>query len=114
MSSDLLLPCPFCGGDAERIDIEDGNNAGGSFVHCTNCDASGNVEFGFKENFISNWNRRTYFKRQALAWHLATLDGVTLTDVRSTVGPAEDASNWRQYLGRADDLLALISAGMGE
>ncbi|MGN7827072.1 Lar family restriction alleviation protein [Agrobacterium radiobacter] len=53
-----LKPCPFCSGIAERIDIEDGDNAGGSFVHCTVCDASGNIEFEFKENFISNWNRR--------------------------------------------------------
>lgn len=53
-----LLPCPFCGGKAERIDIEDGDNAGGSCVICTACNASGNVEFGFKENFVSNWNRR--------------------------------------------------------
>ena len=53
-----LLPCPFCGGKAERIDIEDGDNAGGSCVICTACNASGNVEFGFKENFMSNWNRR--------------------------------------------------------
>lgn len=55
---EALKPCPFCGGDAERVDIEDGNNAGGSFVHCVVCDASSNVEFGFKENFVSNWNRR--------------------------------------------------------
>lgn len=53
-----LLPCPFCGGKAERIDIEDGDNAGGSCVICAACNASGNVEFGFKENFVSNWNRR--------------------------------------------------------
>lgn len=53
-----LLPCPFCGGEAERIDIEDGENAGGSCVHCTQCDACSNVEFEFKENFVSNWNRR--------------------------------------------------------
>jgi len=53
-----LLPCPFCGGEAERIDIEDGDNAGGSCIHCTRCDACSNVEFEFKEHFISNWNRR--------------------------------------------------------
>ena len=56
--TDALLPCPFCGGKAERIDIDDGDNAGGSCVHCTQCDASSNVEFEFKENFVSNWNRR--------------------------------------------------------
>ncbi len=54
-----LLPCPFCGGKAKRIDIEDGENAGGSCIACSECNASGNVEFGFKENFVSNWNRRS-------------------------------------------------------
>lgn len=53
-----LKPCPFCGGEAERIDIEDGENAGGSCISCTVCQASSNVEFEFKENFVSNWNRR--------------------------------------------------------
>ena len=53
-----ILPCPFCGGLAEIVEIDEGENAGGSCVCCTKCFASGNVEFGFKENFISNWNRR--------------------------------------------------------
>lgn len=53
-----LLPCPFCGGTAEIIDIEEGENAGGSCVSCTRCLASSNVEFEFKENYVSNWNRR--------------------------------------------------------
>ena len=53
-----LLPCPFCGGPAEVVDIDEGENAGGSCVCCTTCLASGNVEFGFKENFVSIWNRR--------------------------------------------------------
>lgn len=57
MAADLS-PCPFCGGTAERIDIEDGENAGGSCISCTVCQASSNVEFEFKENFVSNWNRR--------------------------------------------------------
>lgn len=55
----VLEPCPFCGGRAEIVHIEDGENAGGSCVCCTQCMASGNVEFEFKENFVSNWNRRT-------------------------------------------------------
>lgn len=57
-SNDALRACPFCGGSAIRIDIADGENAGGSCVGCTNCLASSNVEFNRKENFISNWNRR--------------------------------------------------------
>lgn len=55
---DELMPCPFCGGEAERIDIEEGENAGGSCVSCKKCLASGPVEFDFKENFTRNWNRR--------------------------------------------------------
>ena len=55
---ELLLPCPFCGGEAEVVEIEEGENKGGSCVCCTRCQASSNVEFGFKENFRSNWNRR--------------------------------------------------------
>ena len=56
--SDELKPCPFCGGLAEIVEIDEGENAGGSCVCCTTCLASSKVEFGFKENFISNWNRR--------------------------------------------------------
>jgi Lar family restriction alleviation protein len=56
--SDKLLPCPFCGGEAERVDIEEGENAGGSCICCTVCQASGYIEFGRKDNFVSNWNRR--------------------------------------------------------
>lgn len=53
-----LLPCPFCGGEAQRIDIEDGENAFGACIECKACHASSNLEFGRKENFVSNWNRR--------------------------------------------------------
>ena len=58
MTGPDLKPCPFCGGAAEIVNIDDGENAGGSCVCCTRCMASGNVEFGRKENFVSNWNRR--------------------------------------------------------
>ena len=61
---EALLPCPFCGGDAEIVHIEEGENAGGSCVCCKRCNASSNVEFEFKENFISNWNRRSSSKAE--------------------------------------------------
>jgi len=54
-----LKPCPFCGGEAEILNLDDGENAGGSCISCTRCLASSNVEFGRKENFVSNWNRRS-------------------------------------------------------
>ncbi|KRG39121.1 hypothetical protein ARC78_14985 [Stenotrophomonas pictorum JCM 9942] len=55
-----LLACPFCGGEAERIDFGPGDseNEGGSCIACTRCQSSGPVEFGFKEGFVSKWNRR--------------------------------------------------------
>jgi hypothetical protein len=58
--ADNLLPCPFCCGKAERVDITDGENAGGACISCTVCQASSNLEFGRKENFVSNWNRRDF------------------------------------------------------
>lgn len=59
MGDTELKDCPFCGAKAEIVHIEEGENAGGSCVCCTYCMASSNVEFGFKENFINNWNRRS-------------------------------------------------------
>lgn len=63
--AEALEPCPFCGGEAEVLHLEDGENAGGSCVSCKRCLASSNVEFGFKENFVSNWNRRPALDAQA-------------------------------------------------
>lgn len=62
-----LLPCPFCGGEAERIDIptvgsdpELGGdpNAGGSCIQCKQCTASTALHFDRKENLYSSWNTR--------------------------------------------------------
>lgn len=63
-SGSELLPCPFCGGEAEIVHLDDGDNVGGSCVCCTKCQASGNVEFGRKENFVENWNRRAALRPQ--------------------------------------------------
>jgi Lar family restriction alleviation protein len=56
-----LLPCPFCGGEAKREDIEarDGiENAGASYITCVRCWASTALHFDRKENLVSSWNDR--------------------------------------------------------
>ena len=66
-----LLPCPFCGGVAECVDNGptreqvqyakswgDDCDDGGSFIHCTVCDASSAIHFDRKENLVGSWNRR--------------------------------------------------------
>lgn len=54
-----LKSCPFCGGGAERVDIEEeGDNFGGSCISCMRCGASSPVHFDRKENLESSWNDR--------------------------------------------------------
>lgn len=55
-----LLPCPFCGGKARQLTIEQDNDPhfGGDVITCTECGVSSHVEFGFKENLKSTWNSR--------------------------------------------------------
>ncbi|MDR5006637.1 Lar family restriction alleviation protein [Citrobacter sedlakii] len=54
------MPCPFCGGKAHQLTIEqdDDPHFGGDVITCTECGASSHVEFGFKENLKSAWNSR--------------------------------------------------------
>lgn len=83
------LDSGFFGDDLSRVDLRDT-----AFLRALRALDDGN----------SGWTR------ECLAQGLAALDGVTLHEINSTVGPAKDANNWRKYLGRADDLLAHLSA----
>jgi len=56
----LLLPCPFCWGDAEPIEVQ----AGSHFVRCTKCNAS--LGDGSPESAIAAWNRRSTGKQSLL------------------------------------------------
>lgn len=55
-----ILPCPFCGGMAERVTIDDVDDPcfGGDVITCVDCGASSHVEYAFKENLVSIWNNR--------------------------------------------------------
>jgi Lar family restriction alleviation protein len=56
--SELLEPCPFCGGEAEELYLEDEDNFGGSVISCKKCGASSPVHFDRKTNLHSSWNDR--------------------------------------------------------
>lgn len=55
-----LLPCPFCGGKAERFTLPEDSfgNGGGDVITCSRCQASSHVEFGRRENLVDRWNTR--------------------------------------------------------
>lgn len=57
-----LAACPFCGSEAERVDIdpmqEEFANAGGAVIQCKSCGASSPVHFDRKENLDASWNTR--------------------------------------------------------
>lgn len=66
-----LLPCPFCGGQAEHGAIEaepDHPDTGGRFVQCTVCGASTNLRFACGDDpkpiLRGQWNTRV----QSPAW----------------------------------------------
>lgn len=57
-----ILPCPFCGGEAKRHDIEareEIDNAGASYIECEGCGACTQLHFDRKENLVDSWNQRT-------------------------------------------------------
>lgn len=56
--SEELKPCPFCGGEAERITLVDAENFGGDVISCKKCECCTRVVFGEKEGLVESWNRR--------------------------------------------------------
>lgn len=59
-ASTELLPCPFCGGEAERYDDGDTGsfNFGMSCITCKRCGASSPMHGDRKENLVDSWNTR--------------------------------------------------------
>ncbi len=57
---EALLPCPFCGGVAQRFDDHDTGsiNEGMSCIECTRCHACSAMHGDRKENLVDSWNTR--------------------------------------------------------
>lgn len=55
---DSLKPCPFCGGQAEMGENDDGAN----FIECKKCGGSTNLQYSLKDDgrpqLIERWNSR--------------------------------------------------------
>ena len=56
--SDRLLPCPFCGGTAEIVEVE----TGAVVAECQDCKASSAMHYACGDNpvpmLLEKWNRR--------------------------------------------------------
>lgn len=84
-SANGLMPCPFCGGKAHQLTIEQDNDPhfGGDVITCTECGASSHVEFGFKENLKSAWNSRAAMLQAGNVGVVGKTLTVTLPDTSS-------------------------------
>lgn len=98
-----LLPCPFCGGEAERFTIgeDEPNNAGGDVITCTKCQASSHVEFGRKENLVDRWNTRAQ----------ETLSPEQPIDTIQRLGQEFDGPEASPSLGMGEALAAAYTQG---
>lgn len=104
-----LLPCPFCGGTAERIEIEEpGDNFGGTCIGCQRCGACGPVHFDRKENLVSSWNDRpplpSRAARDVLAERARQIEEEGWT-------PEHDDQRDKGEMARAAACYALLSSG---
>lgn len=66
-----LLPCPFCGGQADFGQVADSEidpNSGGEFIDCSQCHASTALVFPLKgdvkRELIERWNQRPARRRE--------------------------------------------------
>lgn len=54
----IILPCPFCGGEAKIVINENFNYKFVCFASCTNCGVETPRYFNTKEKVIETWNKR--------------------------------------------------------
>jgi len=112
MSEDQMKPCPFCGGEAERIDIptddEMDENAGGSCIQCNRCAASTALHFDRKENLISSWNDRVV-DRSGNEFVKRLRDRALLAREEDTATALGDALHFEEAAERLNALTARVA-----
>jgi len=115
-----LKPCPFCGGNAEELYLEDEANFGGSVICCQKCGASSPVHFDRKENLYDSWNRRTEAKQddKPVAWRVTYASGEVIFLSDKPVGdsgvyeceplfarPVSPTGRWSDYFDNIRDAI---------
>lgn len=115
-----LKPCPFCGGNAEELYLEDEANFGGSVICCQKCGASSPVHFDRKENLYDSWNRRTEAKQddEPVAWRVTYASGEVVFLSDKPVGdsgvyeceplfarPVPPTGSWSDYFDNIRDAI---------
>lgn len=107
-----LLPCPFCGGDAEIVDaVEAGSQA--KVVCCKKCMCSSRVVFALMDDvtfdLVSAWNARADLARPMTVAEAAK---VLLTpDEKGNRNTVYDACEKRVKVYRFDAVLRALSQG---
>jgi len=101
-----LLPCPFCGGDAEIVDaVEAGSQA--KVVCCKKCMCSSRVVFALMDDatfdLVSAWNARADLARPMTVAEAAKV----LLDAMNGSGPFDP------FMKAADAMLADSKKGLG-
>lgn len=107
MSAIKLLPCPFCGGEAEFSKGKTGDGEDWHYVECGACAAMGpHVEYAshniaVKEAIAEAWNRRTDLLPRPAADYVAGLEAALKAMLQSVCGPVGFAEAVRHNSGRA-------------
>jgi restriction alleviation protein Lar len=115
---ETLKPCPFCGGSAEMKEIEEGDNAGASFIECSVCRASTNLQFSLKDDgtpwLRERWNSRAAAQPDATT---APLRSAVLEEAAKLVehhakfmlAPMEAGKIRSRFMDTAADIRALAA-----
>ncbi len=101
-----LLPCPFCGGKAERSDADTQGWVDGSYIFCTRCGAkTRDFRYGPLFEYMPNVFHRLHHMQAARAWNIRSGDLGTFACPDCGV-----AVPHTHYLNERKELVVVLSA----